>query len=156
MKRILLVAAFLAAACHGRTAPTGDIIVVALANAPTNLDPGVGLDEASQKLHQLLFRSLLKIDADLRVVPDLATRFESTDFTNYLATIPPGVRFHDGREMTAEDVAFTFRRFLDPAFTSARKGRRALRAIDVMTILPMSRLKPSASFRSTTWARPGN
>jgi hypothetical protein len=46
MKRALLLAAFLAAACHGRTPPTGDIIVVALANAPTNLDPGVGLDES--------------------------------------------------------------------------------------------------------------
>ena len=31
-------------------------------NAPANLDPGVGLDEASQKLHTLLFSSLLKID----------------------------------------------------------------------------------------------
>jgi ABC-type transport system substrate-binding protein len=51
-------------------------IIVALANSPTNLDPGVGLDEASQKLHQLLYRSLLKTDANLRVVPDLASRFE--------------------------------------------------------------------------------
>jgi len=149
MRRVLLVAACFAAACHGRTPPTGDVIVIALANAPTNLDPGVGLDEASQKLHQLLFRSLLKIDADLRVVPDLATRFESTDFTNYLATIPSGVRFHDGREMTAEDVAFTFRRFLDPAFTSARKGAyNALRSVDILDEHSvMFRLKtPSASF----------
>ena len=151
MNRVLLFlfAACLAVACHTRTPPTGDVIVIALANAPTNLDPGVGLDESSQKLHQLLFRSLLKIDADLRVVPDLATRFESTDFTNYLTTIPSGVRFHDGREMTAEDVAFTFRRFLDPAFTSARKGAySALRAVDVIDDRSvMFRLKaPSASF----------
>ena len=97
-------------------------IVVALANSPTNLDPGVGLDEASQKLHQLLFSSLLKIDDDLRVVPDLAVRFETTDSQTYVAEIPPGVRFHDGREMTAADVAYTFRRFLDPAFLSGRKG----------------------------------
>ena len=55
------------------------MLVVALANAPTNLDPGVGLDEASQKLHQLLYHSLLKIDANLKVVPDLAVRFETTD-----------------------------------------------------------------------------
>ena len=46
-------------------------IVIALANSPTNLDPGVGLDEASQKMHQLLYSSLVKIDASLRVVPDL-------------------------------------------------------------------------------------
>ena len=64
-------------------------IVVALANSPTNLDPAFGLDEASQKLHQLLFSSLLKIDGALRVVPDLATRFETTDSQTYVAEIPP-------------------------------------------------------------------
>ena len=110
---------------RARTAPS-DRIVVALANSPTNLDPGVGLDEASQKLHQLLFSSLLKIDATLRVVPDLATRFETTDWQTYTAVIPQGVRFHDGREMTSADVAFTFRRFLDPAFVvRAARARTA-------------------------------
>lgn len=136
-------------ACAARSAPAGGAIVVAMANAPTNLDPGIGLDEASQKLHQLLFRSLLRIDGSLRVVPDLATSFESSDFANYTATIPSGVIFHDGREMTSEDVAYTFRRFLDPTFTSARKGAySALRAVDVVdrhTVV--FRLKaPSASF----------
>ncbi|HXT72140.1 MAG TPA: ABC transporter substrate-binding protein [Vicinamibacterales bacterium] len=148
-RRLVLAAAFFAVACQARTAPTSDVIVVGLANAPTNLDPGVGLDEASQKLHQLLFRSLVKIDAQLKVVPDLATSFETSDYINYVATIPAGVKFHDGREMTAEDVAFTFRRFLDPAFTSARKGAySALRAIDVVDRLTVAfRLKAaSASF----------
>lgn len=149
MKRVLLAAVLASAACQARAIRTSDVLVVALANAPTNLDPGVGLDEASQKLHQLLFRSLLKIDSNLRVVPDLATRFESADYLNYVAAIPPGVKFHDGREMTADDVAFTFRRFLDPKFTSARKGAySAVRAIDVIDrYTVVFRLKaPSASF----------
>jgi peptide/nickel transport system substrate-binding protein len=123
-RRVVFVLTLLsAAAACGREVPVAERpIVVALANSPTNLDPGVGIDESSQKLHQLLFRSLVKIDADLRVVPDLATRFETTDFQTYVADIPPGVRFHDGREMTADDVLYTFRRFLDPKFTSPRKG----------------------------------
>lgn len=139
----------LTVACQARTPSTRDTIVVALANAPTNLDPGVGVDEASQKLHQLLFRSLLKIDGSLRVVPDLATEFGTTDYVDYVAKIPPGVRFHDGREMTADDVAFTFRRFLDPRFTSTRKGAyAALRAVDIIDRHTIAfRLKsPSASF----------
>jgi len=149
VKRLGLAVLLFTAACQTRSAPADGMIVVALANAPTNLDPGVGLDEASQKLHQLLFRSLLKIDGSLRVVPDLAVRFESDDFKNYVAEIPAGVRFHDGREMTAEDVAYTFRRFLDPAFTSARKGAySALQAVDVLGPYRVAfRLKaPSASF----------
>jgi peptide/nickel transport system substrate-binding protein len=149
--RCVLVAAVavFASGCLTRTPPTSDVITIALANAPTNLDPGVGIDEASQKLHQLLFRSLVKIDSELKVVPDLATRFESSDYVNYIAAIPAGVKFHDGREMTAEDVAYTFRRFLNPAFTSARKGAyAALRAVDVLDKYTVAfRLKaPSASF----------
>lgn len=137
------------AACQPRLATPRDVIVVALANSPTNLDPGVGLDESSQKLHQLLYHSLLKIDAALRVVPDLAVRFETTDSQRYVAEIPKGVRFHDGREMTSEDVAYTFRRFLEPAFTSARKGAyAALASIDVVDCYTVAFLlkAPSASF----------
>ncbi len=121
------------AACDDAQTRRRDVIVIATANSPTNLDPAVGLDEASQKIHQLLFSSLLKIDDSLRVVPDLAVRFEATDERTYLAEIPKGVRFHDGREMTSADVAYTFRRFLDPAFVSGRKGAyRNLEAVDAV------------------------
>ncbi len=89
-------------------------LVVAMQNSPATMDPGVALDEASQKIQQLVFRSLLRIDDHLRVVPDLATRFEALDPLTYLAEIPAGVRFHDGREMTAKDVAYTFRRVPGP------------------------------------------
>ena len=149
MKRLALAAFLVSAACAVSTRPAGDLIVVALANAPTNLDPGVGLDEASQKLHQLLYHSLLKVDGSLRVVPDLAVRFETTDSQTFVAEIPPGVRFHDGREMTSADVVFTFRRFLDPAFTSARKGAyTALKSVEALTKYAVAfELKaPSASF----------
>ena len=137
------------AACRQQVPASERPIVIALANAPTNLDPGIGIDEASQKLHQLLFRSLVKIDADLRVVPDLATRFETTDHQHYVAEIPEGVRFHNGREMTADDVVYTFRRFLDPKFTSPRKGAySSLAAVDVTSryVATFTLKAPSASF----------
>jgi peptide/nickel transport system substrate-binding protein len=149
VKRLALAALLSVAACRSQPAAPSDILVVALANAPTNLDPGVGLDEASQKLHQLLYHSLLKIDANLKVVPDLAVRFETTDRATYIAEIPSGVRFHDGREMTSADVAFTFRRFLDPAFTSARKGAyAALKEVEIVDghTVAFHLKAPSASF----------
>ena len=130
-------------------APARDRIVIALANSPTNLDPAVGLDESSQKIHQLLYSSLVRIDESLRVVPDLATRFETDDYQTYTAAIPPGVRFHDDREMTADDVAYTFRRFLNPGFVSGRKGAyRALKSVDVVDryTVAFHLAAPSASF----------
>jgi peptide/nickel transport system substrate-binding protein len=137
------------AAC-GAPAPTiPGALVVAVPSSPANLDPGIGVDEASQKIHQLLYDSLLRIDDDLRVVPDLAVRFETSDSQVFEAELPAGVRFHDGRELTADDVAFTFRRFLDPDFTSGRKGAYgALEAVDVVDRYTVTfRLRePSASF----------
>lgn len=126
---VLLFASACAAGHPTRTGP----IVVAVASSPTTLDPGVALDEVSQKIQQLLFSSLFRIDEHLRVVPDLATRVDIPDPLTYVIDIPSGVHFHDGREMTADDVAYTFRRFLDPAFVSGRKGAyRSLRRVDVL------------------------
>ena len=147
----VLIAAGALAAC--RTAPPAPdrFITVALQNSPTNLDPGVGLDEASQRIHQLLFSSLMKISDDLTIVPDLAVRFETIDSQTYTVGIPPGVRFHDGREMTSADVVYTFRRFLDKSFVSARKGAYT----DLVAVDPVDRYtttfrlrSPSATFSS--------
>jgi len=120
-RRLLLLLPLLAAcAVPPRTNPHQ--LVVGVGNAPVNLDPGVGLDEASQRIHQLVFSSLLKTGPDLRIVPDLATSIHTDDRREYRVTIPAGVRFHDGRELTSADVVYTFRRFLDPGFVSGRKG----------------------------------
>lgn len=146
---LALCATALAAGCQRPNLRPPDAIVIALANSPTTMDPGVGLDEASQRVHQLLYSSLLKLDGQLRVVPDLATRFDTTDSQTYIAAIPAGVRFHDGREMTAADVAYTFRRFIDPAFVSGRKGAyrnlQSIETIDRYTVAFRLRA-PSGSF----------
>lgn len=137
------------AGCQARLPTPADYVVLAIQSSPTNLDPGVGLDESSQRVHQLLFSSLLKISDDLRNVPDLAVRFETTDSQTYIAEIPAHVTFHDGREMTSADVAYTFRRFLDPAFVSGRKGGfMNLEAVDELDRYTVAfRLKkPSGSF----------
>lgn len=124
-------------------------IVVGVGNAPVNLDPGVGLDEASQRIHQLLFSSLTRTGPDLRIVPDLATSVVTDDGRHYRVTIPAGVRFHDGRELTSADVVFTFRRFLDPAFVSGRKGAygnlESVESLDRHTVVFRLRT-PSAAF----------
>jgi peptide/nickel transport system substrate-binding protein len=135
--------------CSGPAPRPRDVIVVAMANAPTNFDPAVGLDEASQKIHQLLYESLVKIDDSLRVVPDLAVSLDWPDPLTYVAELPTGVRFHDGTALTAADVAYTFRRFLDPAFVSGRKGAyRSLKSVDVIdeTHVAFRLTEASASF----------
>lgn len=119
----LLVLPLLTMCACARTSPVpASHLVVGIGNAPLNLDPGVGLDEASQRIHQLVFDSLTRIDDNLRVVPDLASSVETLDGRQYIVTLPAGVRFHDGRLLTSADVVYTYRRFLDPQFLSGRKG----------------------------------
>jgi peptide/nickel transport system substrate-binding protein len=135
VKRLALIwsACLVFAGCQGAAPRPDDVIVVAMQNSPTNFDPAVGLDEASQKMHQLLFSSLMRIDESLRVVPDLAISLTWPDPLTYIAELPSGVLFHDGSALTAADVAFTFRRFLDPAFVSGRKGAyRDLQSVEVI------------------------
>ena len=54
---------------------------------PINLDPRVGADEASQKAHQLLYSTLVRIDADCSVVPELAESLELPDPITYIARL---------------------------------------------------------------------
>lgn len=105
-------------------------IVVAMTNSALDLDPRVAADEASQKVHQLLFSTLVRIDDQLRIVPELAESFEQTDPLTYVARLRHGVRFHNGRELTAADVLYTFRSLIDPAFRGRTGAYRLLAAVD--------------------------
>ncbi len=110
--------------------PEGSAIVVGLINSPVNLDPRVGTDEASQKAHQLLYSTLLRIDNDLNVVPELAESFVPESDTTYVARLRRGVLFHNGRELTADDVVYTFRSFLDPTFRGRSGAYRLLKSVN--------------------------
>ena len=85
-------------------------------------------DETSQRVHQLVYDYLLALDDQLRVVGGLASSWEQTDPLTYIIHLRQGVKFHDGHELTADDVVFTFGCFIDPAFVSPRKG--AYRTLD--------------------------
>jgi peptide/nickel transport system substrate-binding protein len=109
--------------------PEGNLIVVGMANAATNLDPRIGSDEASQKANQLLYSSLVRIDDKLRVVPDLAESLDQPDPLTYVARLRRGVLFHNGRELTSADVVYTFRSFLDPSFRGRSGAYRVLESV---------------------------
>jgi peptide/nickel transport system substrate-binding protein len=127
----LLCTLLIGTACSGTRDDPG-YIVVGTTNSAVNLDSRVGIDEASQKAHQLLYNSLVRIDANLRVVPDLAESLERPDPLTYVARLRRGVKFHNGRELTAEDVAYTFRSLIDPKFIGRTGAYRNLGAVDIL------------------------
>src|SRR3990170_453964 len=120
----------LAAAACGQRRLEGDAIIVGMANPVINLDPRVGADEASQKAHQLLYNTLVRIDEGLGIVQDLAESLERPDPLTYLVRLRHGVLFHNGRELTSADVVYTFRSFLDPNFRGRSGAYRLLASVN--------------------------
>jgi peptide/nickel transport system substrate-binding protein len=83
-------------------------LVMIIESSPTNLDPRVGLDAQSERIDGLLFDNLLARDEHLSVKPGLAERWETPDPKTYIFHLHPGVRFCDGRPLTARDVKWSF------------------------------------------------
>jgi peptide/nickel transport system substrate-binding protein len=144
---IAVAAAVIGSSCVQQR-PDRDAVVVALTNSPINLDPRVGADEASQKAHQLLYNTLFRIDDRLQIVPELAEALIEKTPTTYVVPIRRGVLFHDGGELTAADVVYTFSSFLDPSFRGRSGAYRLLasvRALDGYTV-EFTLKEPFASF----------
>jgi peptide/nickel transport system substrate-binding protein/oligopeptide transport system substrate-binding protein len=82
------------------------------------LDPAKAKDLGTLFLVRQIFSGLTRLDDDLQPVPALAETIEvSDDGLTYTFTLRKNARFQDGRDITAEDVAFSLTRALDPATT---------------------------------------
>ncbi len=108
--------------------PEPNTLVMIIESSPTNLDPRVGIDAQSERIDSLIFDYLLARDEELNVAPSLAERWEIPDPLTYIFHLRCGVRFHDGRSLTARDVKWTFDSLLTGNIRSTRAG--AYRLVD--------------------------
>ena len=91
---------------------TGGTLRVALTASAPSLDPHSGTHLAIREIGMHIFENLLAFDSRFQVVPQLAERWEtSADGKMYTFHLRKGVKFHNGREMTAEDVKASVDRF---------------------------------------------
>lgn len=107
------------AATWGCTQPKAPKNPTALAEAsigePKRLIPMLASDSASVDIASLVFNGLVKYDKNIRLVGDLAESFEMTpDCRQATFHLRKGVKWHDGREFTADDVLFTYQQVIDP------------------------------------------
>ena len=95
--------------------PRDESLVLADAE-PITLDPATSQEAHSHQYVAQVFSGLVRLDENLRVAPDLAERWDVLDGgTRYVFHLRPGVRFHDGRRVTAQDVVFSLERATDQA-----------------------------------------
>lgn len=90
-----------------------------LGNDPVTLDPARISDVYSRSVAQQIFDGLVGFDQTLSITPALAESWKaSRDGLTWTFTLRKEVKFHHGREVTAEDVVYSFSRILDPAVKS--------------------------------------
>jgi peptide/nickel transport system substrate-binding protein len=89
---------------------------------PLNLDPRFSTDANSSRIAALIYNSLLRADERGQLKPELAERWRMAGDRTYLFELRRGVKFHDGRPLTARDVKYTYDSMLDPRARSPKRG----------------------------------
>lgn len=112
-----------AALCLG--AASAQVLEIGTDQSPAGLDPHVVPAFSSVMITMgNIYEGLTFIDKNLTPQPLLATSWTvSGDGLNYRFKIKKGVKFHNGREMTADDVVASFKRVLDPKTSSPHATR---------------------------------
>jgi peptide/nickel transport system substrate-binding protein len=81
---------------------------VAIATEPAGLNPDLRTDDAAFVVCQNIYNKLVTLDADYRVIPDLAETWEvSDDGLTYTFHLARGAQWHDGQPLTSADVQWT-------------------------------------------------
>jgi len=87
-----------------------------------SLDPRLTRNTSGRRIVEMVFNGLAAISPDYTPVPDLAERWENPDDRTWLFRLRNGVKFHDGSELTAEDVKYTFETVLNEQFGSPARA----------------------------------
>ena len=109
------------AACSGDDETSGEKssskkeLIVAADQDPVGLDPHITPAASSVRIYSLIYERLINMDSEMQLVPGLAEKWEvSEDGKTITFTLRKDVKFHNGRELTSEDVKYSFERILNP------------------------------------------
>ena len=110
-----------AAAPASARAPGGGVVTVPIAGVVRTLDPALSETVEQGEVLPTVFEGLLREIEGAQVVPWLASEVSTeNDGLRYRFKLRPGIRFHDGRRVTARDVRYSFERLLG----NVESGRR--------------------------------
>ncbi len=98
----------------------GGTVRVGIPGSAATFDPNVAIILEAIWPCELLYSSLVRINAEMGVEPDLALSWESNEAADeWTFQLREGVKWHDGEDFSSEDVVATVERILDPELASA-------------------------------------
>lgn len=90
---------------------------------PRFINPVLALSEADKNLTSLIYSGLIRVSPTGEVINDLASNIEINETgLQYKVYISENAQFHDGTDVTADDVIFTISKITDPLIKSPRRG----------------------------------
>jgi len=103
------------AATSSAVAQRGGTLKVAWPNSPTSLDPAVSKASTDAHVYRLLYNTLVAVQPDVSVTPELAQSWENPDPLTWLFHLRSGVKFQDDTDFNAAAVKTNIDRIKDPA-----------------------------------------
>lgn len=102
------------------------------------LDPGRAALNSDFWVITAMFNGLVRFNPDMTLAPELAESWHNESPTAIVFKLRQGVKFHNGEEMTSEDVKFSLDRVRSEAFGSPNRGKfiaiDSIDAIDKYTV----------------------
>jgi peptide/nickel transport system substrate-binding protein len=125
--------------CMGQQPKSGGTLVFGMEEDIVSADTHRPTSRAARRFIQFYADNLVGITNTYEIVPNLAESWElSRNGLEYTFRLRKGVKFHNGRELTAEDVKFNFERILDPKTAAAAKGYydmvKSIQVVDRYTV----------------------
>jgi len=112
---VLALLATVSLASTGIAQDARPVLKVGVEQLPEGLAPGLQLNNVGQRITYSIFDHLIKrgywtneSGDGAELMPSIATEWRNISPTEWEVDIRQGVTFHDGKPLTAEDVAFTF------------------------------------------------
>ena len=120
-------------------AKMGGTMRVGMQADPSALDPHKQSLTALWHVVEHIYSRVTRIAPDLSVQLELAESIEiSGDGLDYTIKLRPGVLFHNGRELVADDVVYSYNRLVDPEIASTNAADLAamesISAVDATTV----------------------
>ncbi|MBF0457918.1 MAG: ABC transporter substrate-binding protein [Nitrospirae bacterium] len=105
--------------CDTKSGTPDGYVCIRLNTNPTTLDPASIVDVQGGAIAAKIYNGLVRLDADMNVVPDIAESWQlSPDALKYTFKLRRDVQFHNGKPLTAADVAYSLTRILSPETNS--------------------------------------
>jgi peptide/nickel transport system substrate-binding protein len=123
----------------------GGTLIIGLTSDMNKIDPHLLTTAIEGRIGSVICNGLVEYTKEMRIGPALAESWEVTpDAKEWTFHLRKGVKFHNGRELTAEDIKWNLERMLNPETKSTRRSR----LIDIESIQVIDRYTAKAILKT--------